>query len=137
MKQFEQQLLNDGSLELICSYVKEHKEVLSAEFKSVLANKIKGILNAFDFQVFYSDDIITFSQSKDEILNMTVENFLQKYSYRKPSTFFLNKCQENNIATARDLYEFGRFNLLKIHNVGKKTLTMVIDAFDVAGIHRF
>lgn len=139
MKKFEQQLLETGSLELICSYVEEHKETLSKEFEEALAEKIKGILQAFDFELSYTAKVPTLTKSKGEILNMDVESFLDRY-YRGSKNFpksFYEQCQENNIKTAKDLLEFGRHNVARMRKVGKVTIRMIDDAFVKAGIETF
>lgn len=139
MKKFEQKLLETGSLELICSYVEEHKDTSSKEFQEALAEKIKGILQAFDFELSYTRGIPTLSKSKEEILNMDVANFLGRY-YRGSRNFpksFYEQCRENNIKTAKDLLEVGRHNVARMRKVGRVTSGMIEDAFDTAGIDTF
>lgn len=139
MKKFEQQLLEAGSLELICSYVEEHKETSSKEFKEALVEKIKGILQAFGIELFCSDGVPTISQAKAEILAMDVKDFLDKY-YRGRKNFpqsFYEQCQEKNIKTANDLLELGYYKTLKMKKVGTATCRMINDAFEEVGINFF
>ena len=139
MKKFEQQLLETGSLELICSYVEEHQGTASEEFQKALAEKIKIILQSFDFELSYTAGVPTLTKSKGEILNMDVESFLDRY-YRGSRNFpksFYEQCQENNIKTAKDLLEFGRHNVARMRKVGKVTIRMIDDAFVKAGIKTF
>ncbi len=139
MKKFEQQLLETGSLELICSYVEEHQGTASEEFQKALAEKIKIILQSFDFELSYSGGIPHISQSKEDILSMEVENFLDRFydGYKNFPKSFFSQCKETNINTAKDLLEFGRRNVLKMDKVGKVTIRMIEDAFVKAGIETF
>ena len=139
MKKFEQQLLETGSLELICSYVEEHKETTSEKFQNALAEKVKIILQSFNFELSYSGGIPHISQSKEDILSMEVENFLDRFSdgYRNFPRSFFNQCEKLKITTAKDLLEFGRRNVLKMDKVGKVTVRMIDDAFVKVGIETF
>jgi len=70
---------------------------------------------------------------------MDVKNFLDRY-YRGLGNIpriFYERCQENNIKTAKDLLEFGRRNVLRMKNIGLTTMRMVRDAFEAIGINTF
>ena len=133
---FEKKLLESGSLELICSYVTEHSDIVSEKFKTALTGKIKGILQALDLD-----------RAKYEILDMDVELFIDKfyeetYSLQRgfihiiPKVFF-EQCKENHIFTAGDLLKYGHKNVVKMRRVGIVTIIRIEEAFERAGISGF
>lgn len=144
MKKFEQQLLESGSLELICSYVEEHKEILSREFQEALKEKIKIILQVIGSHASGSCDTPAILPSKEEILSMDLKDFFNRFyngyhirsdgSVANMPKCFFQQCQENNILTAKDLLNFGRFNVLKMRNIGRVNLRKIEETFERAGL---
>lgn len=134
MNQFEQLLLEKGSLELLCSYVETHKEVLSSEFKDGLIERMNPILQACDL-------VKKATNPENEFLDMDLETFFNRfnsfYYHEGLRKRLLEKCEDNQINTVKDLLNFGRFRVLKMKNVGKKTLGLILDALEEAGIDNF
>jgi len=133
MNKFEQTLLKKGSLELICSYIEEYKGNLSPDFKKNLIEKVNPILQLCDAEN------LTCSQRK--FMEMELEPFfdqtgafLREEGLRKR---FLKKCNEYDIHTVKDLRNFGRVRVLRMKNIGRKTISLVAEAFEEAGLERF
>jgi len=138
---FEQKLLEGGSLELICAYVTEHSDIVSDEFKTALTEKVKTILQALNCEI-PSSDIATSAQR--EILDMKIEPFIEKfygethryyngYLPHLPKIFF-TQCRENLILTVEDLLKFGRKNVLKMERIGIHAVSKIDEAIEEAGL---
>lgn len=141
---FEKKLLECGSLELIGSYVTEHHDIISEEFKTALLEKIKGLFKALNYEV-PSFDVL--DNTKREILDMHLESFFEKFygeNHRKctgyvphlPKTFF-DQCKENNIFTVAHLLKYGRNNVLKMRQIGYYVTDKIEDTFNAVGISGF
>lgn len=115
MNNFETMLLKTGSTDLICEFINNYDEIISADFKEALQNYVKETeLKLVD----------AFAHKPTEVLDMSICDFFTEPSDKR----IIKLLHRKGIETVRDLIHCDYHDLRCITGFGKKALRRVIRA---------
>ena len=127
MTKFEKLLLQSGNPDLICAFIEEYESVLSRDFME-------------NFQVYRERIVKKLSETKlSGILSMGIQDFLEVYGKGIISPHcqaILQKAMRQlDVCTVKDLLEKRKSDILRVHNLGKKSIIGLMDTLENLGWH--
>ncbi len=125
MTQFEELLLKTGNPDLICAFIREHRENLSKDFAQ-----------NFEFYCEQTKRKLADVCFDTDIQDMKIKEFLDIYGWdMSPSTKsrVCNWLPYANIKTVRDLLQYSYIELARIYGLGSRSVILLEKAIEKAG----